>query len=111
MEIHNVEVELYFAGHADHEVLELFVKRNFRCDCGTTRLSKNASAKPVFNVGIESSCCLEQKVSETLNVGNTYNHNFLGRYCRCDQPYDPEKEARVMLQCFLCEDWVNLKKL
>lgn len=43
------------------------------------------------------------------NPTNTYNHNYEGRYCRCDQVYDPEREADVMHQCGLCEDWFHTR--
>lgn len=59
------------ACHADHEVLELFPKRNFRCDCGL----KNKFGGNTCELDMDS------KVA-TRNEDNTYNHNFLGRYCR-----------------------------
>jgi len=43
------------------------------------------------------------------NPTNTYNHNYEGRYCRCDQVYVPEREADVMHQCGLCEDWFHAR--
>lgn len=30
---------------------------------------------------------------------NKYNHNFAGRFCACDDQYDPEKEKGTMFQC------------
>lgn len=31
--------------HSDHDLVELFTKRDFTCDCGTTRISKNGCCK------------------------------------------------------------------
>ncbi|CAG8780565.1 7503_t:CDS:2, partial [Cetraspora pellucida] len=56
------------ACHADHDLIELFNKRNFRCDCGTARFE-------------ESACQLEPKPQDALNESNFYNHNFEGRFC------------------------------
>ncbi|CAO3664916.1 unnamed protein product [Rhizopus stolonifer] len=71
--------------HADHELLELFAKRHFRCDCGL----------------------LDKFDNHPSNDENKYNHNFRGLYCRCGQTYDPEKEEGTMFQCITCEDWFH----
>ncbi|KAI8092213.1 uncharacterized protein B0P05DRAFT_525289 [Gilbertella persicaria] len=85
------------ACHSSHELFELFPKRNFRCDCGLPGK---------FN---EHACALTIPAKKIIraNDKNTYNHNFQGRYCRCDQHYDPEKEEAVMYQCVACEDWFH----
>jgi len=77
--------------HLDHEVFELFDKRNFRCDCPT---SKSAHA-----------CTINPHVQER-NTSNKYNHNFKGTYCWCDQQYDHNSSA-VMIQCYMCQDWFH----
>ncbi|KAI8147220.1 hypothetical protein BJV82DRAFT_598212 [Fennellomyces sp. T-0311] len=77
------------ACHADHELFELFPKRHFRCDCGLQ----------------DSPCTLHS--DKEPNTENAYNHNFDGRYCRCDQVYDPEDEDGTMYQCVVCEDWFH----
>ncbi|RHZ44123.1 hypothetical protein Glove_757g17 [Diversispora epigaea] len=82
------------ACHADHELVELFNKRNFKCDCGTTRFG-------------ESKCQLEQKPQDALNELNSYNHNYEGLFCWCKVDYDPEKEEANMHQCVICEDWFH----
>lgn len=75
------------ACHADHEILELFPKRNFRCDCGL---------KSKFG---GNSCQLDMDdKATTRNEDNSYNHNFIGEYCRCKVQYDPEKEEGTMYQ-------------
>ncbi|KAI0564149.1 E3 ubiquitin-protein ligase UBR7 [Gracilaria domingensis] len=79
--------------HADHAdlVFELYTKRNFRCDCG------NARAGNICQLYPEKDEC---------NIGNepSYSHNFLSRYCRCDQRYDVRL---AMAQCAMCEDWFH----
>ncbi|KAJ2890542.1 hypothetical protein IWW38_004076 [Coemansia aciculifera] len=88
--------------HAGHEVIELFTKRQFRCDCGTKRLLLPA----------EQGACCQLKSARTMlakleNVSNVYNHNFWGMYCSCDKFYVPEDEAGVMIQCYVCNDWYH----
>ncbi|KAI7873702.1 uncharacterized protein EV154DRAFT_527785 [Mucor mucedo] len=85
------------ACHASHELFELFPKRAFRCDCGI---------KDKF-AGHHCSLTIPAKKIIQANDKNTYNHNFQGRYCRCDQHYDPEKEEGTMYQCIACEDWFH----
>lgn len=83
--------------HEDHELVELYTKRNFRCDCGNSKFP-------------QSSCkLLKEKLPE--NPENKYNHNFSGAYCTCNRPYpDPENpDEDEMIQCCLCEDWYHGK--
>ncbi|XP_068140697.1 putative E3 ubiquitin-protein ligase UBR7 [Drosophila tropicalis] len=86
--------------HENHELVELYTKRNFRCDCPTHRM------------GNQKRCCLNPQLADVqpLNEGNLYNQNFQGLYCKCKRPYpDPERTAEeVMLQCAICEDWFHL---
>ncbi|ORY92209.1 hypothetical protein BCR43DRAFT_497965 [Syncephalastrum racemosum] len=85
------------ACHSDHELLELFPKRNFRCDCGV----------PGKFGGTPCELSKGQQKATSDNDKNTYNHNFKGLYCRCNQFYDPEKEENEMYQCLVCEDWFH----
>ncbi|KAG5460832.1 MAG: hypothetical protein BJ554DRAFT_7072, partial [Olpidium bornovanus] len=93
--------------HADHQVIELSTKRHFRCDCGTSRSAN-------------TECTLLSPEDErhkphqgkrggagnvVANVGNSYDHNFDGRYCWCDRPYIPETDGSTMFQCVVCQDW------
>ncbi|EMD36427.1 hypothetical protein CERSUDRAFT_156081 [Gelatoporia subvermispora B] len=80
------------ACHTDHEQLELFPKRNFRCDCPT-----DALAHP----------CALHKTHEAANDANAYGQNFRGVFCRCAREYDPRKERETMIQCLACEDWFH----
>ncbi|GAV65769.1 zf-UBR domain-containing protein [Cephalotus follicularis] len=85
--------------HDGHEVLELWTKRNFRCDCGNSRFG-TFFCKLFANKDVE-------------NIENSYNHNFKGLYCTCDRPYpDPDVEEQVeMIQCCMCEDWFHEEHL
>lgn len=60
------------ACHSDHELLELFPKRNFRCDCGL----------PGKFGGHPCELASRQKRDAPPNDKNQYNHNFRGYYCR-----------------------------
>ncbi|RUS13732.1 hypothetical protein BC937DRAFT_94867 [Endogone sp. FLAS-F59071] len=84
------------ACHGDHDVLELFAKRDFRCDCGVQGKFKGVA------------CQLEMRMKEKeANTKNNYNHNYYGRFCWCNQNYDPETEETTMFQCVVCEDWFH----
>lgn len=88
--------------HENHELIELYTKRNFRCDCPTERTGSN---RCTLNAGLNQ--------PEKLNSENIYNQNFQGLYCSCHRPYpDPERTTEeVMLQCVICEDWFHLQHL
>ncbi|XP_043698189.1 putative E3 ubiquitin-protein ligase UBR7 [Telopea speciosissima] len=81
--------------HDGHEVVELWTKRNFKCDCGNSKFGA------LF--------CKLFANKDPENSGNAYNHNFKGSYCECGRPYpDPDAEEQVeMIQCCICEDWFH----
>ncbi|WVZ09294.1 hypothetical protein V8G54_013824 [Vigna mungo] len=85
--------------HDGHQIVELWTKRNFRCDCGNSKFGE-FYCKIFPNKDVE-------------NAGNSYNHNFKGSYCTCGRPYpDPDTEEQVeMIQCCLCEDWFHEEHL
>lgn len=85
--------------HEGHDLIELYTKRNFRCDCGNSKFG-------------DLTCSLEKEKDE-INQKNKYNHNFHGKYCTCGRPYpDPEDEVEdEMIQCILCEDWLHSRHL
>ncbi|XP_074317582.1 LOW QUALITY PROTEIN: uncharacterized protein LOC141653655 [Silene latifolia] len=85
--------------HEGHEILELWTKRNFRCDCGNSKFG--------------NFICKLQASKDLENVDNSYNHNFKGTYCTCDRPYpDPDVEdEEEMVQCCICEDWFHREHL
>ncbi|KAH9849357.1 hypothetical protein C2E23DRAFT_870675 [Lenzites betulinus] len=81
------------ACHTDHEQLELFPKRNFRCDCPTRSLAH--------------ACTLHTVLEEPNDGTNVYGRNFHGTFCRCGRPYDAQNERETMIQCLACEDWFH----
>ncbi|KAJ4828890.1 hypothetical protein Tsubulata_013763 [Turnera subulata] len=85
--------------HDGHEIVELWTKRNFRCDCGNSKFGA-------------SYCKLFPK-KDIENAENSYNHNFKGLYCTCERPYpDPNVEDQEeMIQCIMCEDWFHEEHL
>ncbi|XP_058765867.1 uncharacterized protein LOC131639386 [Vicia villosa] len=85
--------------HDGHQIVELWTKRNFKCDCGNSKFGE-------FYCKIFPSKDVE-------NVENSYNHNFKGLYCTCARPYpDPDAEEQIeMIQCCLCEDWFHEEHL
>lgn len=119
--------------HSTHELVELFSKRDFVCDCGTTRMENGAACKLRLNergvksegaVRLRTGSMLEQrsfgnerfssldlKAKDIPSLGNTYNHNFKGRFCSCGMVYNPIQETRTMHQCYFgesCgEDWFH----
>ncbi|CAM1292461.1 UBR7 (predicted) [Pycnogonum litorale] len=84
-----------YACHEGHDLIELYTRRCFRCDCGNEKFVSN-------------SCKLLNEKS-LINVDNSYNHNFSGKYCICSRPYpDPDDDVSdEMIQCVLCEDWFH----
>ncbi|KAK5137136.1 hypothetical protein LTR08_000641 [Meristemomyces frigidus] len=83
--------------HGAHDLVELFTKRDFVCDCGTTRMgnggtpcSLRVSAETGRKGGVRG---------EEARAGNRYNWNFEGRFCGCGERYDPEVEKGTMFQC------------
>nr|GMD05533.1 putative E3 ubiquitin-protein ligase UBR7 [Ipomoea batatas] len=85
--------------HDGHEIVELWTKRNFRCDCGNSKFG-------------EFFCKLLAS-KDVENTQNLYNHNFRGLYCTCGRPYpDPDAEEQAeMIQCCVCEDWFHEEHL
>lgn len=84
--------------HSEHDLVELFTKRGFTCDCGTTRVS--------------FPCTLRHGVKDDIPESDTtYNHNYNGKFCVCARDYNPTEETGNMLQCSfgdVCnEDWYH----
>ncbi|DAZ96817.1 TPA: hypothetical protein N0F65_007078 [Lagenidium giganteum] len=82
--------------HADHELVELYTKRSFKCDCGNSKFPKDNPCKLFAD-------------KPPVNDQNKYSQNFFGTYCTCHRPYpDPERTTpEVMVQCVICEDWLH----
>ncbi|ETW06502.1 hypothetical protein H310_02741 [Aphanomyces invadans] len=86
--------------HTDHELVELYTKRHFRCDCGNSKFNQDAP-------------CKLYEGKDPLNKENAYSQNFHGRYCSCHRPYpDPDRTTpEIMIQCIVCEDWFHEEHL
>ncbi|KAK0635904.1 hypothetical protein B0T17DRAFT_587247 [Bombardia bombarda] len=82
--------------HGEHILVEIFNKRNFTCDCGTTRFPSTSPCglrtNPVTNTkgGVHS---------EEPDPNNEYNQNFRNRFCGCECDYDPFQQKGTMFQC------------
>lgn len=83
--------------HGEHNLVELFTKRDFVCDCGTTRLS--TAGTPCM---LRTNALTHSKgnvTGEQAWAENQYNQNFYGKFCACGEEYDPEVEKGTMFQC------------
>nr|POE93582.1 protein mlo2 [Quercus suber] len=83
--------------HGEHTLVELFTKRDFVCDCGTTRYSN--SGTPCSLRLNEATGRKGGVAGEKAHESNMYNQNFQGRFCGCGEEYDPAKEKGTMFQC------------
>ncbi|PHH53673.1 Protein mlo2 [Ceratocystis fimbriata CBS 114723] len=77
--------------HGDHQLVEIFSKRNFTCDCGTDRMP----SKTPCSLRNDSKTGKKGAVGDKSAEGNRYNHNFRNYFCSCRQEYDAfsQKEA------------------
>ncbi|GAB7357109.1 hypothetical protein MBLNU459_g7913t1 [Dothideomycetes sp. NU459] len=97
--------------HGEHDLVELFTKRSFVCDCGTSRIASSAPCALRLDPTTGEKGAV---AGEAPDKDNTYNHNFAGRFCACADEYDPAKEKGTMFQCLglgtvdqrgCAEDW------
>ncbi|CCC68522.1 hypothetical protein NCAS_0B04380 [Naumovozyma castellii] len=89
--------------HTKCDLVELFTKRSFTCDCGTERDKSHKDS--------EYKCELRKNKEDDIpSFTNKYGQNFKGKFCSCATEYDPEGSS-IMLQCVLgleCdEDWYH----
>jgi len=86
--------------HDGHDLIELYTKRKFCCDCGNSKFKDKCKL-------------FEEK--DKVNARNVYSHNFDQLYCTCNQPYPPPEDAtdelEDMHQCCICEDWFHLSHI
>ncbi|KZZ91536.1 zinc finger protein [Ascosphaera apis ARSEF 7405] len=92
--------------HGDHHLAELFTKRDFECDCGTTRITSSTPCSLRINpVSGQKGDVRGEKARD----GNKYNQNFRNRFCGCGEEYNPDEEKGIMFQCLglgeCGEDW------
>ncbi|KAJ4422576.1 hypothetical protein N0V82_002804 [Gnomoniopsis sp. IMI 355080] len=81
--------------HGEHQLVEIFTKRNFTCDCGTTRLPATSPCSLRLNPATSA----RGVHSEEPNANNKYNQNFRNRFCACECDYDPFQQKGTMFQC------------
>ena len=82
--------------HGEHQLVEIFAKRNFTCDCGTTRLPATACCTLRLNSTTNTKGGVH---SEQPAPDNKYNQNFRNRFCVCECDYDPFQQKGTMYQC------------
>ena len=84
------------ACHGEHTLVELFNRRNFTCDCGTTRIPATSPC----TLRIDPATGMKGPVhSQPAAEGNTYNQNCRNRFCGCGEIYNAEEEKGTMFQC------------
>ncbi|KAL1901544.1 hypothetical protein Cpir12675_000413 [Ceratocystis pirilliformis] len=81
--------------HGDHQLVEIFSKRNFTCDCGTDRMP----SKTPCSLRKDSKTGKKGAVGDRSAEGNRYNHNFRNYFCSCRQEYDAFSQKGTMFQC------------
>ncbi|KAH6897488.1 putative zinc finger in N-recognin-domain-containing protein [Thelonectria olida] len=82
--------------HGEHTLVEIFQKRNFTCDCGTTRIPATSPCALRTNDKTNTRGGVH---AEEPDVNNKYNHNFRNRFCGCECDYDPFQQKGTMFQC------------
>lgn len=82
--------------HGEHTLVEIFTKRNFTCDCGTTRLPAKSPCTLRLNPTTKARGDVH---SEEPSANNKYNQNFRNRFCSCECYYDPFQQKGTMFQC------------
>ncbi len=81
--------------HGEHTLVELFTKRNFVCDCGTTRIVESTPC----TLRSDPKTGAKGVKSEEPHPGNRYNGNFQNKFCGCGEDYDAHEEKGTMFQC------------
>jgi E3 ubiquitin-protein ligase UBR7 len=82
--------------HGEHTLVEIFAKRNFTCDCGTTRYPATSPCSLRINPETNTRGGVH---SEIPDANNKYNQNFRNRFCACVIEYDPFQQKGTMFQC------------
>jgi E3 ubiquitin-protein ligase UBR7 len=82
--------------HGEHVLVELFNKRNFVCDCGTTRLPDTSPCTLRINATTGQK---GDVTGEEAAKGNKYDKNFRNQFCGCGEQYDANEQKGTMFQC------------
>ncbi|KAG0673225.1 hypothetical protein C6P40_003398 [Pichia californica] len=95
--------------HTSHDLIELFTKRSFTCDCGTSKFNLPCNVRYPLIKNLNSNS-LSNFDLDIPDLNNKYNHNFKGYFCSCNNPYNPQFDSN-MIQCIFgisCgEDWYH----
>ncbi|KAL2867283.1 putative metaphase-anaphase transition protein (Mlo2) [Aspergillus lucknowensis] len=83
------------ACHGEHTLVELFNKRNFVCDCGTTRIA----ASTPCTLRSDPKTGAKGVQGAEPHPGNRYNENFKNKFCGCGEDYNAHEEKGTMFQC------------
>ncbi|KAI0596136.1 putative zinc finger in N-recognin-domain-containing protein [Biscogniauxia sp. FL1348] len=82
--------------HGEHELVEIFQKRNFTCDCGTSRFTPDQHCTLRINSETNTKGGVH---SEQPDPNNKYNQNFRNRFCSCSIDYNAHEQKGTMFQC------------
>ncbi|ORY56334.1 putative metaphase-anaphase transition protein [Pseudomassariella vexata] len=82
--------------HGEHDLVEIFQKRNFTCDCGTTRFKHDQPCTLRVNTQTNTKGDVH---SEAADPNNKYNQNFSNHFCSCSIDYKPQEQKGTMFQC------------
>ena len=82
--------------HGEHELVEIFQKRDFTCDCGTTRFTAEQPCTLRLNPATNTKGGVH---SEPADPNNKYNQNFRNLFCSCAIDYKPHEQKGTMFQC------------
>lgn len=86
--------------HADHDLVDLYSKRGYKCDCGTLRIPQTR--------------CALRKTDHDESPNEHYGQNFQGKFCVCHESVNDNSYGEgAMFQCLLgrrCgEDWFHAR--
>lgn len=87
--------------HADHDVFELGLRRDFRCDCATvTRVSSASTPCQAQPLGMPTS-----GLPDNSNIYLPLKNWLQNKFCSCSGHYDESSDK--MIQCAACDDWFH----
>ena len=84
------------ACHGEHTLVELFARRDFSCDCGTTKIPETSPCTLRINAQTGKKGAV---TGEEPSEANTYNQNYRNRFCGCGELYDADQQKGTMFQC------------
>ncbi|KAI1283863.1 putative zinc finger in N-recognin-domain-containing protein [Xylaria sp. FL0933] len=82
--------------HGEHELVEIFHKRSFTCDCGTTRFRPDQPCTLRIHPDTNTRGDVHSELPEP---NNKYNQNFRNRFCSCSEDYCAQEQKGTMFQC------------